>query len=150
MALETVLLHDGTQTVAAANYSNGANLPGANTAGTTGGTTGSGQFLAVKLSTATARTSLLVAALGSPIYGILQNKPKLGEAADVGLWGITKAVAGSAGVTFGLPQMTAADGRITDWVAGAASCQIGWALETAASGAIFTLFVTGANAKVLT
>jgi hypothetical protein len=150
MATEGILLHDGTQTVAAANYGNGANLPGTNTAGTTGGATGSGQFLCVKLSTSVARTSVLVAALGSPVYGILQNKPGTGQAADVGIYGITKAVVGAAGSTLGLPQMSAADGRVTDWASGAASCQIGWALETGVAGQVISIFFNGTNNKVLT
>lgn len=141
MATESPLIHDGAQTVAAANYGNGAGLPGAG---------GSAQFLAVALSTAADRTSLLASSLGQQIYGILQNKPAAGEVADVGIFGVTKAQVGASGSTRGHPQMVDATGAITDWVSGAGSAQIGYALETGASGAIISLFIGAPSPKVLT
>ena len=74
MATEAVLIRDGSNTVAAANYSNSAGLAGPS---------GSGQFLAVALSTTADRTSVLASSIGQQIYGILQNKPTRGAAADV-------------------------------------------------------------------
>jgi hypothetical protein len=150
MATEGILLHDGTQTIAAANYGNGANLAGSNTAGTTGGSTGSGQFLCVGISTAAARTSLLASAAGQQIYGVLQNKPAAGQAADVGIFGITKIVVGTGGSTFGLPQMTTTAGAVTDWTTGSGKVQIGVALETGVAGQLITMFLYGGQQKLLT
>lgn len=75
MATEGPLFHDGSQCTAAADLS-------------------SGQFLAVKITAA--RAVNLASAGGELIYGILQNKPTSGQAADVGFIGVTKAVAGAA------------------------------------------------------
>jgi hypothetical protein len=150
MATEGPMIRDGSQTVAAANYGNGANLAGTNTAGTTGGSTGSGQYLCVALSTSVARTSVLASVAGQQIYGILQNKPGAGQAADVCIFGPTKAVVAAAGSTLGLPQMVTATGAITDWTTGSGKVQIGFALETGASGQVITIFLFGAQQKLLT
>lgn len=84
MAVEGVMVRDGNS-VAGADFSNTAGLAGPS---------GSGQFLCVKRSTAADRTILLQASAGAAVDGILQNKPKAGEAADVCYSGITKAVYG--------------------------------------------------------
>jgi hypothetical protein len=141
MATESPLIHDGAQTVAAANYGNSAGLPGPG---------GSGQFLAVALSQATDRTSVLASVSGQQIYGILQNKPALGEVADVGIFGVTKAQVGASGSTRGKPQMVDATGAVTDWVANAGNAQIGNAIESGAVGALITLFVGAPSPKLLT
>jgi hypothetical protein len=140
MATEGPLLHDGSN-VAAANYGNAAGLAGPS---------GSGQFLAVALSQAADRTVVLASTLGQQIYGVLQNKPALGDAADVGFIGATKAVAAAAGVTRGKPQMVTATGAFTDWVPGAANSQVGYAQESAVSGQIFTLSMGATSPKILT
>ena len=57
------------------------------------GSNGTGQYLAVKLSTAADRTVLL-ADSGAPAYGIIQNNPTTGLAADVCFNGDTKAIYG--------------------------------------------------------
>ena len=75
MATESPLLHDGGQTTAAADLS-------------------SSQFYAVKITAA--RSVNLANSGGEFIYGILQNKPTSGQAADVGILGVSKAVAGAA------------------------------------------------------
>lgn len=142
MATESPLLHDGSQTTAIANYYN----PGSALAGPGG----SGQYLAVLLSQVTDRKVILASALGQQIYGVLQNKPALGQAADVGIFGVTKAVAGASAVTRGKPQMVDATGAFTDWTAGSAYAQVGYALESAASGAIFSMAIGVAQPKVLT
>lgn len=141
MATESPLIHDGSQTVAAANYSNTAAL---------GGNGGSAQFFAVALSLSVARTSVLASSAGQQIYGILQNKPVAEEAADVGIFGITKAQVGTGGSTLGKPQMVTASGSVTDWTSGSGYAQIGIALETGAAGAIITMFVGATSPKVLT
>jgi hypothetical protein len=150
MATEGINLHDGTQTIAAANYGNGANLAGTNTAGTTGGSTGSGQFLAVALSTSVARTSVLASVLGQQIYGILQNKPGTGQAADVVVFGVTKAVVGVGGVTLGLPVYVDATGCVINWVTGSGKVQIGFSYETGVAGQVITIFLFGGQQKLLT
>lgn len=143
MATESPLIHDGSQTVAAGNYYN----PGS----ALSGPGGSGQYLPVKLSLSAARTALLSSSTGEQIYGILQNKPATGQAADVGIFGITKAVVGTGGSTLGKPQMAAPSGTgVTDWTSGSAYSQIGYALETGAAGAIITMFIGATSPKVLT
>lgn len=141
MATEGILLHDGTQTIAAANYGNGANLAGTNTAGTTGGATGSGQFLTVQVTAARTVTVTPTGNSGQVIYGVLQNKPGTGQAADVGIFGISKLVADSAGVAAGNYLMASSN---------TAGCAMAWttthyafgiALETAAAGQVFTAMI---------
>jgi hypothetical protein len=139
MATESVLIHDGSQTVAAANYGNGANLAGSNTAGTTGGSTGSGQYLAVMLTSA-GRTVTLASVTGQQIYGILQNKPAAGQAADVGIFGVTKAVAGGT-IAAAAPVMASSNGTIVAWTSTSNKAQIGYAIEAAVSGQVFTMFL---------
>lgn len=96
MAVEGVMVRDGNS-VAGADMSNTAALAGPG---------GSGQFLAVKQSTAADRTVLMAGANTAFAYGILQNKPKSGEAADVCISGISKAVYGGT--------VTAGDWLTTD------------------------------------
>ena len=139
MATEGPLLHDGSQCVAAANYSNSAGLSGPS---------GSGQFLAVVLTSA-GRTVAVASSAGAQCYGILQNKPTSGAAADVGFLGPTKAVAGGT-IAAGAPVMTNASGAIVAWTAGSAYAQIGYAIEAAASGQIFTMYFGPTSPKVLT
>ena len=148
MSTESPLLHDGAQTVAAANYGNGAGLAGSNTAGTTGGASGSGQYLAVVLTSA-GRTSAVASSIGSQIYGILQNKPAAGGVADVGIIGITKAVAGGT-IAAGAALMTNASGQLVAWTAGSGYAQVGNAIEAAVSGQVFTASIGMSDPKVLT
>ena len=140
MATEAILIRDGANTIAAANYGNGAGLSGP---------AGSGQFLAVALSTTADRTSVLASTLGQQIYGILQNKPGLGQVCDVGLFGITKAVAGGT-IARGAQLMVNASGQLIAWTAGSGYAQVAAALESAASGQIVTVFYDGTSSKVLT
>jgi hypothetical protein len=142
MATESPLLHDGSQTVAAANYNNPASA--------LAGVGGSGQFLAVALSTSADRTSVLASVAGQQIYGILQNKPAAGQAANVGISGVTKAMVGSAASTRGHPQMVDATGAVTDWTAGSGYSQIGYAIESGVSTQIITMFIGPTSPKVLT
>jgi hypothetical protein len=141
MATEGFLLHDGTQTIAAANYGNNQSLAGPG---------GSGQFLGAVLSQSADRTSVLASVAGQQIYGVIQNKPATGDAVDVALFGVTKAVAAAAGVTRGKPQMVTATGAFTDWTAGSGYAQVGYALESATNGQIFSMVIGVAMPKVLT
>jgi hypothetical protein len=132
MATESPAIHDGSQTVAAANYSNTQSLAGPS---------GSGQFLGVALTVSTSRSVTLASVAGQQIYGVLQNKPTSGAVADVVIFCITKAVAAAAGVTAGKPQMVTATGAFTDWTSTGNKAQVGYAIETATSGQVFTLFI---------
>lgn len=100
MATESPLLRDGAQCVAAANYYNPSSaLAGPN---------GSGQYLFVTVSAA--RTVAVQTSQGGAVYGILQNTPPQGQAADVGIVGISKLVAGAA-VSAGAQLMSDTSGR---------------------------------------
>lgn len=134
MATEGPLLHDGSQLTAAADYSNTAGLAGQG---------GSAQFFAVAVSTVADRLALLASVQGQKIYGVLQNKPKLGDAADVGFFGPTKMQAGAA-ITRGADLMVNASGTFITWTAASGYTKVGIALESASgAGAIFTGFVYG-------
>jgi len=131
MATESVLLHDGSQCVASANYGNGAGL---------NGNGGSGQFYGVVVSAA--RTVALASSTGAALYGILQNKPAAGEAADVGVFGPGKMLAGGT-IAAGAKLMVNSSGEIVAWTSGSGYTQIGVALEAASNGQIFTGFIFG-------
>ena len=148
MATESPLLHDGAQTVAAANYGNNAGLAGSNTGGTTGGASGSGQYLAVVLTSA-GRTSAVASTAGAQIYGILQNKPASGGACDVGIFGVSKAVAGGT-IAAAQPLAVNASGQLVAWTSGNSYAQVGYAIESAVSGQVFTAFIGATSPKVLT
>lgn len=128
MAVEGVMLRDGN-TVAAANYYNpGTPLLGPN---------GSGQFLAVRLSTAADNTSVLEVTGGVPIFGILQNTPVQGDPCDVAVIGESKAVAGAA-VAHGDLLMTDTHGRLI--LATTGNQVVGQAKEAAgAAGDVFAV-----------
>ncbi len=100
MATEAPLIHDGSQTTASVNMANAAGLTGPG---------GSGQFLAVKITGA--RTVAYDSTGASVCYGILQNKPAIGQVADVGILGVSKAVAGAA-FAAGTLLMTDSSGRV--------------------------------------
>ena len=142
MASESPLIHDGAQTVAAANYYN----PGSALAGPGG----SGQFLGVALSSSANRTSVLASGTGQQIYGVLQNKPASGEVCDVAIFGITKAMVGSGAATRGHTAMVDSTGAFTDWVSGASNAQVGYFLETGVSTQIVSMFLGATSPKVLT
>lgn len=146
MATESPLLHDGSQCTvnfdARRSSITGTTLPGPN---------GSGQYLAVGLSTTVDRTVILPTTGGSSgirCYGILQNTPSTGIAADVGIFGISKAVSGSTAIVSGMDLMlsSTAQGALIAYSSGAAVQKIGFALEAAATvGAVFTMCIYGAG-----
>lgn len=144
MATESPLIHDGAQCTAFANYYNPA-VPLL-------GVGGSAQFLAVSLQAARV-VQIATGPTAGPIYGILQNTPMATEAADVGISGISKAVAGAA-VTFGNELMVGTGGtlgQLVPWVAGAANFKVGLAIEGAsAQGIVFTMIIYMPNYKVVT
>jgi hypothetical protein len=84
MAVEAPLFCDGSMHTAGADLSTGLS-----------GSGGSGQFLAVK--TTAAHIANLANTGGERIAGIVQNKPKLGEAVNIAMApSVTKAVVGAA------------------------------------------------------
>lgn len=140
MATESPLIRDGSQTVS------GFDARNSSITGTTRlGPNGSGQFLAVQLSTVE-RTVSLTTASGANAYGILQNKPSTGIAADVGIFGISKAVAGSTAITPGLDLIADSSGALAPVAASTTSMKIARALEAAtAVGQIFTVYLYGSK-----
>jgi hypothetical protein len=75
---------------------------------------------------------------GGAVYGILQDTPQLGQPARVGLFGITKAVAGAA-ITAGAQLDCDAAGRVVTHTAGII---VGIALESAsAAGQIIAVAI---------
>ena len=105
-------------------------------------------------------TVVIASAVGQPVIGILSDEPTAaGRACAVQCLGVTRAVAGSGGVTRGDQIKAAADGRgvtattsYTDTTGGAAedplvgSYVLGVALESAAAGEFFDIQITHAGA----
>lgn len=141
MATESPLIHDGAQNL----LSTAADFRNSTLTGTTlAGPSGSGQFLAVVQSTTVDRTCALPSTAGStglPIYGICQNKPRGGEAIDVGIFGVSKCVAGAAIVRGSqlMASATAAGMLITySTAAGGQVVSVGVALESAVVNQVFS------------
>lgn len=126
MATESPLIHDGSQTTANSDLSTGLDGQG-----------GSGQFLAVKV--VGNRLVDLCTSGADYAYGILQNKPAAGQAADVGIMGVSKAMSG-ASVTAGAYLMPDSNGRLV--TATTTNSRIAIALETApAVSTVFTVAI---------
>lgn len=133
MTTEAPLMKDGAQCVAAANYWNPASA--------LYGPQGSGQFLLVFLSGP--RTVTLQTTQGALCYGVLQNAPTLGQAADVAISGITKVVVGAA-VTAGQELMADTNGRAITQTS--TNRKVGMALESAAgANAIISMLIYTPN-----
>ncbi len=132
MAVEGDMIRDGNS-VAGADLSNTAALAGPG---------GSAQFLAVKRSTAADRTILAVGTANLRCAGILQNKPKLNEAADVCIAGISKAVYGGT-VTANDYLTTDSSGRLVTATTGQLACA--QAITAGALGDVQTVEVFGAK-----
>lgn len=140
MANESPLMHLGWA-VAGADYRN-STLSGT----THGGNGGSPQFQAVYFSTTEELTVLLCTAVGAKVVGILQNKPNDGEAADVGIFGMTKAIAGATSVVAGGEVMVDSSGCLIAYASAAGRYAVGVAMENvAAVGEAFSLFLYGGH-----
>lgn len=144
MANESPLIHDGGQCVLGFDARNSTQ-----SGSTLSGPSGSGQFLAVRLSTTADRTLLLCSTASGPsnigtLYGILQNKGSTGLVGDVGILGISKAVAGAtvAGGAQLVPSSTAA-GTLIAFSSAADTYAIGVAIESAVVGQVFTMRLYG-------
>lgn len=85
------------------------------------------QFHAVVFGTDQGEVNL--AGAGDRLVGVLQNKPDVGEAAEVMVKGVTKAVAGAAVAIHAALEIDA-NGRFITLAAGVFA---GWALEVAAA-----------------
>jgi len=132
MTTEAPLQKDGAQCVAAANYWNPASA--------LYGPQGSGQFLLVNISAP--RTVALNTSAGALCYGVLQNAPALGQAADVAIGGITKVVVGAA-VTAGQELQSDTNGRAITFSSGR---KVGLALESAAgANAMISMLIYAPN-----
>lgn len=132
MTTESPLMMDGAQCVAAANYWNPATP--------LYGPQGSGQYLLVYLSGP--RTVTLQSVAGAICYGVLQNAPAQGAAANVAIAGITKVVAGAA-ITAGVELQADTNGRAITFASGR---KVGMALESAAgAGAMINMLVYTPN-----
>lgn len=118
-----------------------------NSGTTRGGPSGSGQFLAVQLSTVTSLTVNLTTVSGMKMLGLLQNKPSTGIAADVAIFGISKAVAGltiAAGQELQVSSTQA--GALIPFSSAAGIYPVARALESAASvGQVFSAFIYGGS-----
>jgi hypothetical protein len=135
MATEGPLFHDGAQCTSSANYA-GTSLGGSSFLGV--GT--SAQFLVVSISAA--RVVTICTGPTAVPYGILQNTPLATDAADVGIFGITKAVAGAAITAGTLLQAGTAGtlGQVVPWVT--TNFRLGVAIEAASGqGVVFTMFL---------
>lgn len=139
MATETPLITDGAQTVAGADFRRSSI-----TGSTLFGPNGSGQFLAVRLSTATPRTVNISTASGQSAYGILQNAPALGDAAAVGVFGVSKCVGGSSAIDPGMDLMVTSSGALIPYSSAAGVAKFGKSIEPCtAVGNVFSAFIYG-------
>jgi hypothetical protein len=152
-ATESPLIHDGGNGFLAT----GSDARNSTITGTTlAGPNGSGQFLAVYLSTArtysfvsTTTVNLSTVAI---VAGLLQNKPAGGQAADVGIFGLSKAVSGSSAVSGGQALMISSTnaGVLVPWATGGGR-PFAMAYENAtAVGAVFTVFLPGPAVGLVT
>ncbi len=136
-ATESPLIHDGAQTV----LSTAQDARNSTNTGTTlAGPSGSGQYLFVTLSTTNVARTVTIASTNASAnfptiipYGVLQNKPRGGEAADVGIFGISKVVAAStsilAGSVLALSSAAGTAGQVTLWTT-SIGAKVGIALES--------------------
>lgn len=119
------------------NLSNTASLAGPN---------GSGQFLAMKLSTAADLTILRQGSANARVFGILQNNPVSGGMANVAISGPSKAVYGGT-VTRGDYVTTDSSGRMVTATTGQLAC--GVAMVSGVVSDIGTVNLFGGNATII-
>jgi hypothetical protein len=123
MATDSPLIRDGAQNVASANYASYVQ-----------------QYCAVSIS---GSRSVTLTGAGAASYGILQNKPAQGQAADVGLLGPSKGQAGAA-FSAGVALMSNASGQLIAWSTG--SYIVAYSIEAATAAAqIVTVYVLPTN-----
>lgn len=96
----------------------------------------SSQFCLVKLSTGADRTVILAAANGDVVFGVLNNKPASGQAAEVQIVGVAKVQYGGS-VTRGDALMS--DGSAHAVTKSSTNPIFGYAEESGASGEIHSV-----------
>lgn len=109
------------------------------------GPSGSYQFMAVQLSTTEDFKVGPSTAAGAPSFGILQNKPNSGEAADVAVFGVSKCVGGSTVIAPGQLLMTDSSGCLIPFTTTTVPqfC-VGRSLESVTTiGEVFSAFIFG-------
>jgi hypothetical protein len=148
-ATESPLIHDGGQSV----LSTGFDFRNSTITGSTlQGPNGSGQFLAVTFSTGRTlqpmTSTMSNLSTTQAFYGICQNKPRAGDAVDVGIFGITKAVSGSTAIAGGtLLQISATASGVLVPYTSTNGRPVALAIENAtAVGQVFTAFIGGQQA----
>lgn len=150
MATESPLIHDGSQSV----LSTGFDFRNSTLSGSTlAGPNGSGQFLLVTFSTGRTlqpfTSTMLNLSTLNAVYGVCQNKPRAGDAVDVGIFGVTKMVSASTSITGGtvLQASSTSGGAVVPFVGGNGNA-VGIAIENATSvGQVFTAFIGGVQVK---
>jgi hypothetical protein len=98
------------------------------------------QYLCVQI-TGPRQVNIMTASTGQVFYGVLQNKPKLGQACDTTIFGLTKLIAGGP-ITAGQQLMPNNSGQAVAWMSG--NLLIGVAIESAAANTVFTALVVSA------
>lgn len=138
MAVEAPLLHIG-YLQSTGDYRN-STLSGT----THTGPNGSPQYQFVKVSTVGDLAVQLCTAAGQVTLGVLQNKPGVGDAADVGYGGISKVVCGTTTVLAGGKIMTDSSGCAVAYSSAAGVASAGIAVMTPQSvGEVFSAFIFG-------
>ena len=148
MATESPLIHDGGHLILSTAY----DARRSSITGTTlNGPNGSAQFFPVFLTSTMTDFYVGLSTGGfaqstlNQCVGILQNTPKGGEIANVAIFGVTKALAGSTSIVRGTPLSVSstAAGYVVPYSTGVGG-SIGFAYENpAAVGNVFTMFLFG-------
>lgn len=151
MATESPLIHDGSQSVLSTGFDfRNSTLTGS----TLAGPNGSGQFLLVTFSTGRTlqpfTSTMLNLSSVQTVYGVCQNKPRAGDAVDVGIFGVTKMVSGSTAITGGtLLQPSSTTSGVVVPFAGGNGRAVAIAIENAGSvGQVFSAFIGGVQIGV--
>lgn len=145
LATEGPMIKDGAQ----CTLSTAADFRNSTLTGTTlSGPSGSGQFLAVVLSTTVGRTLQLPSTTTAQFkaYGICQNKPRPSDAVEVTIFGVSKVVAGTTTITAGgdLMLSSTAAGTLVPFTTTAGNAPVGRAIEIpTAVGQVFTAAIYG-------
>ena len=103
------------------------------------------QYHFVKLSAD--NTVVICAAVTDIPVGVLQNKPGIGKAAEVMIFGVSKLIVGAAGaLTYGLAVGTDASGHASSSLVTDTTCyNVGRVLQGAAVGALCTATINCLN-----
>lgn len=84
-----------------------------------------------------AEKQVVLADAGEAVFGILQNKPNTGEAAEIMNKGVTKAIAGASVTLFARVEV-GTSGRLINLASG---IPVGFALEAGAADEIITVLL---------